>query len=565
MFTKTSALAFLLFSALSPQTSQATVSIRGRVIDAVTTRPVSGISVSLVTPRGSLKEPIATSGDAGAFVFDKLPPGEYSLLASGKDYIATSYGQTDYASPFEWLRVLPGTTRDDVVIRIWPHPFVAGTVKTELGQRLGRSTVHALRERLVGGERRLVSVRTARTNGDGAYEFTTLLPGRYVFALRGMSSPIGDVVFPTQYYSLSDAPSGALQIDLRPGDRRIGVDFIQQSVPGFTVEGQLVIDRPLTQQMELQLKVIDVAVRTDFDSMTVQTDPDGNFSFKKVRPGRYELQGVSYPTWPSTETGARFPNSMFNPSELPLAETPTGPTTWVKTEVTVVDADIRSLRVPARDGFSVSGRVMFDGTRQAPDSAQFVTRPVYVRPLLGGFAGTFPQTRLNSDGTFKTVPLPPGRYVSGMLITFPGWAVHSIMVEGSDVAGRSFDLSHDVRDVLITLTDRVSGVSGAVTVQTPLGASPPPANVVAFPSVEAMWADFGTGLPGRFVQVRRQPTGQYELNLMPGDYFVAAIKGALPDDWQDPTYLRKLRAFATAVSVTSGKTVNLNLAARDIK
>jgi hypothetical protein len=141
-----------------------------------------------------------------------------------------------------------------------------------------------------------------------------------------------------------------------------------------------------------------------------------------------------------------------------------------------------------------------------------------------------------------------------------GWYLQSVTLNGKDITDRAFDLQADTTSLVITLTDRPSKVSGAVT--DAKGAPSRSAMVLVFPVDRDRWTGYGS-TPRHVKSVATKQTGVYTFeHLPPGDYNVVAIEAAEADGWQDPARLEQLSNVAERLTVAASdslKTLDLRM------
>lgn len=139
-----------------------------------------------------------------------------------------------------------------------------------------------------------------------------------------------------------------------------------------------------------------------------------------------------------------------------------------------------------------------------------------------------------------------------------GWVVQSVMTGGIDAADRPFELSAaGVDDMVVTITDRISELSGTVREST--GQISRSAAVAVFPTDKALWPT--PGLVSRRAQIAAPGRdGRYAIRGLPtGEYFVVAVGGAHADV-ADPESLASLAAAAMPVTLVAGQRRTLDLA-----
>jgi hypothetical protein len=145
----------------------------------------------------------------------------------------------------------------------------------------------------------------------------------------------------------------------------------------------------------------------------------------------------------------------------------------------------------------------------------------------------------------------------------PPYAVKSIMIGGRDFATRPIDASsaQDFDDVVVTFTDRIASIKGAVAVDP----NAPPVSVIAFPFERDQWSRYGMSAP-RFKTIGVSNSGLYKIDNIPaGRYFVVAVDSDQAQRWSDLAFLAEASRVATEVSVGWGDTASQDLKVSVIK
>lgn len=139
-----------------------------QVIDAGSNRPIAGAVVSLGGPAGPGGRPTAVlTGTDGRFVFRDMARGTYNVTASKPGFVSGAHGRRRPGGPAVPLAMGDGERRDDVVIRLWRHAAISGTVIDEAGERQVGVQIRAYRRGVVGGKRRFVADGAAVTDDRG--------------------------------------------------------------------------------------------------------------------------------------------------------------------------------------------------------------------------------------------------------------------------------------------------------------------------------------------------------------------------------------------------------------
>jgi hypothetical protein len=124
-----------------------------------------------------------------------------------------------------------------------------------------------------------------------------------------------------------------------------------------------------------------------------------------------------------------------------------------------------------------------------------------------------------------------------------GWIVKRVILNGQDVTDAALDLrEQDVNGVEVIMTTRASTVTGTVVD----AADKPVADyaVFLFADDETKWTMWS-----RYVTFTRSGAkGTFGARGLPaGTYLAAAVASTVNGEWQDPEYLKKLRASADVV------------------
>jgi hypothetical protein len=220
-------------------------------------------------------------------------------------------------------------------------------------------------------------------------------------------------------------------------------------------------------------------------------------------------------------------------------------------EVTV-SSDINGLALKTRPGLVVTGRIQFEGGQ--PD---FPLDQIRVNPLPTDFArtpmiGSGPHSKTNADGTFEMDQLWGPRL---LLVSAPtGWGLKSVTAGGVDYTDKPIDFDEGpVRDLTITVTNRVTEVSGRVSDER---GGPVACSVIVFGVDPARWF-----FQSRFMQVAKTDVqGAFSIAaLPPGDYLAACVTAVADRAWNDPAFLQTLRSKATRFTLGEGERKALSL------
>jgi hypothetical protein len=170
-------------------------SVTGRVVDAVTGRPVAG---AIVTPAG----PAVTSGPAvpppsraltntdGVFVIRGLRSGTVFFSAEKTGYGTATYNQRRFGGSGQGIQITDGKTIDGIEIRMWRYASISGTVVDEAGDPAVGVRVQAFTQMLVAGRPHFAQSVTAVTDDRGVYRLGNLGPGAYAVGVPSTQTTV---------------------------------------------------------------------------------------------------------------------------------------------------------------------------------------------------------------------------------------------------------------------------------------------------------------------------------------------------------------------------------------
>ena len=505
-----------------------------------------------------------TTDDQGRYVFDQLPAGSYTLVASKGAYLSMAYGAPKAGMPGSPVVLADGETFTAKPIALWRGAVIAGRLTDRQGQPVANASVEANQFVTINGARRRRTggrATTAMTNAHGEYRIYGLLPGEYLvssappplavqaeataadfnWATRGTGPvPPSARVFtyaPTMFPGTPDAAAGVV-IRVSRGAERLGVDFAMQFVPVSRVSG--VVTGPDGQPVA-NLTVL-CSARNPSPLLPPsglpisRTSADGSFVCPQLVPGQYTL--VARSTVPVSQATSNL-----------------GPPLWALTDVAVAGQDISNVVLRMQNGQQVSGTVVSKAT--GPGASLDPTR---VRVRLEAGAGAVPiagstNAAADADGALKIEGVVPGSY--RVVATIPdGWFLRSAVLNGKDVADVPFDIAagQNLSGLVVTLTDTQTELSGLLT--DAAGQPAPQLYVVVFSTDKGMWLPESR----RIKSVRSSEKGSYTIAGLPaGEYYLCALTELDTGLQYEGEYLQQFIPAAIKITLGEGEKKQQNL------
>lgn len=579
-------------AAQAPTGSEQVRTISGQVVDAATGRPVSAVTVTLILAKIE-GLPVVTGAD-GRFVFRvRSDDSSYTVTARKGGYAEGGSGRMRIGGALQPVRATALAPNAAVTIRMWKLGAITGTVIDEAGEPVVNVQVRALQRSTIGGRKSFAPAGTSVTTDDrGVYRVSSLPPGEYVVLTSpppvSMKSTIpsdtartgravGELAFlfggpTTAFLEVGDAwmalgrgtvlppppRNGRLQIypptfhpsatsavqasivTLGSGEERPSVDIQLAPAPAARVSGLLMdASGPSANSMLRLVPAGADELPGDLLAAVSGTDASGGFAFAAVPPGQYTLRGRG-----------RVPGAGVLD------------TTWLALPVTVSGDDIEGLVATLSPALRVRARMQFDGSSPQPQYAEngrFTSLPFALESVANA-----PETITVGAAAMEQGAIvfgyPPGRYRVRVANSPHGWMFKAAMLNGVDVSETPFDLTKDVDDLVLTFTDRWSGMSGSVQ-----GPGADGATVVVFSADTQLWQTAGPS-SRRFRSVRASTGGQFGISsLPPGDYYVTAVREEDASDWRDPAILDLLARAATRVTIFDGEHRTMDLQVREVR
>src|SRR5436190_3652677 len=491
--------------------------ITGQVVDAVTGKPVgaaivsvagAGVPVTLNSGpttgfRMSDGVPRILTGSDGRFAFRNLPDGSFTVLATKGGYADGASGRRVLGGDSQPVVLTAAQRTAETSIRMWKNGAIAGMVIDEAGEPVVGLQVRALRRTFTAGRRRLNPTAPSATTDDrGVYRLSGLGPGEYVvttsqptfsastsaFAdartgrgsgaeLASLLGPPGTAngiqvgnaqvmlgrggaippppargrlqIYPPVFHPSALNPAQATIVALGSGDERTGIDLQLQPVPTMRVSGTLMGPAGPAGMVALRLTPAGVTdIAPEALAPVSISDAAGAFTFAAVPQGQYALRAA-------TRSG---------PAEITR---PGSDMYWLDMPLNVSGDDVDGVVAVMRPALRITARLEFEGA--APRPAAQPQRPGQFTPApfslesdeipaagMGGMAGTA------GDQSFTLAGYAPGKYRVRVSGSPAGWMFKAAMLNGVDVSETPFEFNRDVADLVLTFTDRWSGMSGVV-------------------------------------------------------------------------------------------------------
>jgi hypothetical protein len=522
----------------APRKKPAPAVVRGRVVASDTGQPLRRASVcAFATERREVH--YVTTDRNGRYEFADLPDGRYLVSVSKVGYVTLSYGQRRPFPAGQALDIRAGELVEKLDFALPRGGVIMGRVLDEFSDPAGGVQVAALRSEFARGRRHLRAAAQATTNDIGEYRLFGLSPGQYYVSASLPTDAVdesGDRSgYAPAYYPGARSATEAQRLHLGTSQTLNEINVTLSPVHTARISGSA-ID---SQGEPLAGGSVTVGQPSDsaFESIRSPVRPDGSFTVSNLVPGEYTLR-------------VRTPGMIDDYSEFGALR------------IAVGGDDVTNLTLSTERPSTVTGHVVLDS-----DKAESIRPSLYVDavstdpddgPVTVGNGGN-----VNRDWTFELRVLP-GTFLirsGGSIDAAPGVAldagilVKAVRLNGADVtdSGIEFRPNANISGVEVELTTHAIEISGVVTDERDHPARD--CTVIVFAQDRERWTDVS-----RYVATRRtDQDGHFKVRtLPPGEYYAVALDSIEPGEWADPDFLERVRARATAFSL-SGAPVDLKL------
>lgn len=527
----------------------------------------------------------AVTDAQGNFTIARLPAGRFNLTVNhpGNAYLMVNYGQKKPGGRGTPIPLTDGQ-QARVAIPMIRGGVITGMVIGEDGDPKPNAQVTLWRYFTETGVKRLSQMNGNSTDDRGMYRMFGLQPGDYIVAARPNSNDLmmermtsdaaaieaavasGTVRPPpapglaatvvitapapagpgepqpsylATYHPSTPVATEAAIIHINGGDERSGIDIQTQPIRASTIQGSVsaAIDNGVAVQITMQPE--DTSSVLAQQNNQTRARPDGGFTFNNVSPGRYALLAYTVAA-PQVQPGPTGPPRLQDSQKL-----------WGKTVVAVEGQPVVGATLTLQPGRTVAGHVMFE-MATPPDLTQPRFTATLNVPPGAQSTGAALSAPIGPDGRFAITGVVPGKYI----LRAGGGVLKSSIINGQDTLDVPLDFTgeRDITDAMVTVTDKVTELSGTLTDAT--GKPAFDYSILAVSTDPRFWA------PGsrRIAIATLNLEGTYTFrSLPPGDYMVAAISDLDPGGQYDHELLRSLAGASLRVTLTEGAKLSQNL------
>jgi protocatechuate 3,4-dioxygenase beta subunit len=503
-----------------------TATIRGRVVDAATERPLSRVEIRAGSNADQANGRRVLTDGEGRYEIKGLPAGVYTIIAAKPNYVRTTWGEQRVEGPGKRITLAAGEELDAIDLRLVRAGVITGRILDEAGDPVTGAQVTPMRYQYPQGSRRLTPAgRSGQTNDIGEYRIYGLSPGQYYVSatLPNFTMTDQDTTDRSGYASTlfpgTANVAEAQRLTIAAGQTMNGINLRLLPIHTARVSG-IALDaqgRPLAYAMVSATQGFGFS---DFGGPRAQTRSDGKFAINGLTPGEYSLS-VNSPGGQETATAT----------------------------VTVDGTDV-NVQLIATKRSTIRGRVTFERDGTPPPASSIHITALRSDFMINGGANV----TVKDDMTFE-MTVAAGRVFVRSPPTSPDWRLNRVRLDGADVtdAGIDVPVNGSLSDVVVELTNHLYPLSGRVFDGD--GAIVRDCFVIVFAQDPATWT-----LGPRILTAGRPGLDDVFHARMPaGDYYAVAITEVDPGAWTDPEFLSQVRDRATKLTLAAGETKTIDL------
>ena len=502
--------------------------IAGQVVSAADGHALTGTTVSLSDVRGAVPMSSVVAGDGGAFAFDSLPAGKYSLFGQRRGFVGASYGEHEQFS----VALVTGASfeTEKLVLRLEPAAVVAGRVFDEDGELIRGAQVTLYREGFETGKKEIKSFNSTQTDPFGEFAFSQLKSGRYFISVRATPwyavapapaeqqsfiltgvDPAFNAAYPLTFYGDVTKSDDATPIALKPGER-LNADVHLLPVRALKLSLKNVSGSPAGIVASLQVPVFG-----SFEQLPAQIQqlPDGGSEVVGLAPAQYRFETFDPASGNKSQMG-----------EVNLS----GGSTEIDSRASVAQG-------------SLSLTVVVD-TGEKPPAQTIIA-------LRGSQPGTDLRQMLNENGAVSFRGVPPDDYHFLIFGENHTWQVLQIEEGGNFLSQNHRQLAAGESASLKLV---VSGTARSVDGLAVLEGKPVAGAMIVLVPVDAI------ANSDLFRRDQSDQDGTFALLDVPaGRYILVAIQNGWHLEWSKPEVLAPFLANGIAVDVRTTQRESLKL------
>jgi len=515
--------------------------ISGHVYRADNGQPISKAIVTLFDGSGLTPDDTARTDADGNFSFSNVGANTYLVEATRSGYVDGYFRDDGEKSVSTRIELAAGQTRQKIDIRLELAGVIAGRITDSDSELVSGLQVFAVRPSYSeGGHVTENELGQTRTDDRGEYRLAGLKPGSYLIRAGGVAKQTGSLseghawAFAPAYFPGFPQAADAQSVKVTAGAEVDAVDL--QVVSGSRKTYKITV-----HISEMTNNVPQISVLLGDDTI-IDASPFWNFKLKTVMfagiaPGNYtvafrlleSLPAPSTASGPPSEARARFPFRVR-----------------VGSAIASIDDTDANISIQLSDAGQLRGKLIMENTKNPDFTGTEID--LEARAGLGSvLENSDAQTETKPDGTFTISNIIPGSYFFALDPDKAQAYVKEAICDGKDYTQQPLDVEAGTKldDCRVTISSDTVTISGMV-----LDGGKPVSGlyVVAIPQLRALREN-----PQYTETETTDSDGQFQLKVIPGDYFLFAVQPNDQDSYYALDFAERNLPSAERVSVKAGE------------
>ena len=513
--------------------------LEGTVVDLFSGQPLKKAHLNLNLLSGADTVSFGADTDAaGHFLLTDVDPGRYFFIASRNGYINQTYSPQGGLKRNAPVTLGKGEKLKDIVFKMTPQAVISGRVLDQDGDPLARVQVQALTFAYRRGKKQLVPMGNGSTDDLGEFRMFGLRPGRYLISVNyrpfnpyvasteRLAGPALDEGYSTLYYPNSSDPGGASQIEVAAGAQIPGITMTLAPRRTVRVKGRVISGLAPHQRGNVTLALMPRSTNVLWFMMrniTRVLDSNGNFEFRGVSPGSYNL-------W-----GNYIEDDLLYDARIPIE---------------VQDTNIAGIELSFHPAASINGRVVVEDNGDLKGATLYAQ----LQPRLEEMSQAGSGGQVKNDLSFKLQNVTQDIFnitLSGLPEAF---YLKTIRFGDQDVTLTGLDFTQGIPAGEVRVVVNPNGGQVEGDIENAKGEAAAGVVVTLIPN------DSARATSWLYKSANTDQNGHFLIKgVRPGEYKIYAWEEIENGAYLDPDYAKPYESFGKSVSIKENGHENLHL------
>nr|HEV7955362.1 carboxypeptidase regulatory-like domain-containing protein [Candidatus Acidoferrales bacterium] len=522
--------------------------IFGHVYRADNGQPISKAIVTLFVGDRVPNRTTRTEAD-GSYSFSNVDPNTYVVEATRSGYVDGYFREDGDKSEPSRIELAAGQARGKIDIRLGLAGVIAGRITDSDGEPVNGLQIFAIRPSYSeGGHMTEFELAQTRTDDRGEYRLAGLKPGNYLIRAGGAAKQTGSITegrawtFAPAYFPGFPQAAEAQTVELSAGAEVDAIDLQVVSANRNTYKITVHISGTSKTTAQVSVLLDDEKIS---DAPPIWNYEHNTVTFAGLTPGKYTLVARLYEELPRSESSAASGPPSETRSRFPYRIRVGSATASIE------DADA-NVSIQLSETGQVRGKLIMENAKN-PD---FADTEIDLQPRAGlgsVIESSDPQVETEPNGAFTIKNILPGSYFFTLDQREAQRYLKDITCGGKDFAQQpiEIEIGTNLDECRATISSEWGTITGTVLDG---GKALSGVYVVAIPQLRALREN-----PDYTMTKTTDSDGQFQLKVIPGDYFLFAVRPNDQDSYYALDFAERNLASAERAGVKAGDTKSVML------